>query len=783
MSTKTTLKRLALVAVSALGVGVFSPLSPAIAADEYYTNYSTTLASTTITQLDGYSNTDLGVVTINVIPTNESIKTTQTGTLTIAPLDGANAKDVAFAAALSFANTGYSAANTSLSASYNSLNNGTASFTGGPFLMTPTTAGFPSASAKAYLKLASGLTAATHNGAKVTLTLTKAGTGLVQTAATTLTLNMGDGWVRGTPTFTPTTKAANIAAGATGTATVVVPYTMDAEEAVTAIETFVLSGSVLGRTFNVTAAATGGAVTIVRTDASTITANVVKDNNAATALSVTYTISVTAPATAQNTQNVIVTPASGIGAITWTVFGGQTWNGTVEVDRAAAGTGWLGGDLKVYAPASVTNSSVATVDVDTNINTGNPSLYPAWVFSISGVGYFSLNGGTNKYSYLAVPASAAKEATVDFFADGRPGTSTLTVTANGSVVATQVINYYGTAASIKVTPVYTIGKAGNGLVGADVGAIDSVNCGYLPAECIASTDNDPALVVEVLDALGTRMPIEVGTSSDKVTVSSSNTAVVPNDFSSFLDAGVPSVTAGTLVNHVAYTTGATSKSGDSATLTFSYINSLGAVLTATQAVTIGGGKTGGTVTMSLDKTTYEPGERMVLTITGKDSSGNKVYDNLAVGTLNANKNVQGLASGYYYDGAYVLGDDAGEDLFAPAASGAFDIILYSGTASGATVKVTANVAEDAATIAANAASDAAAEAIDAANAATDAANLAAEAADAATVAAEEARDAADAATAAIEELASQVATLMAALKAQITTLANTVAKIAKKIKA
>jgi len=89
----------------------------------------------------------------------------------------------------------------------------------------------------------------------------------------------------------------------------------------------------------------------------------------------------------------------------------------------------------------------------------------------------------------------------------------------------------------------------------------------------------------------------------------------------------------------------------------------------------------------------------------------------------------------------------------------------------------------AAQAAAEAATDAASEAIDAANAATDAANLAAEAADAATVAAEEARDAADAATAAVEELASQVATLMAALKAQITTLANTVAKIAKKVKA
>jgi hypothetical protein len=99
-----------------------------------------------------------------------------------------------------------------------------------------------------------------------------------------------------------------------------------------------------------------------------------------------------------------------------------------------------------------------------------------------------------------------------------------------------------------------------------------------------------------------------------------------------------------------------------------------------------------------------------------------------------------------------------------------------------TLNVT-NAAVTAASDAAAAASDAAAEAIDAANAATDAANLAAEAADAATVAAEEARDAADAATAAVEELATQVATLMAALKAQITTLGNTVAKIAKKVKA
>ena len=125
-------------------------------------------------------------------------------------------------------------------------------------------------------------------------------------------------------------------------------------------------------------------------------------------------------------------------------------------------------------------------------------------------------------------------------------------------------------------------------------------------------------------------------------------------------------------------------------------------------------------------------------------------------------------------------------VYMPTTAGTYTLVGMTGieTVTRDLLTITVTDPAQAATLAAaEAATDAAAEAIDAANAATDAANLAAEAADAATVAAEEARDAADAATAAVEELATQVATLMAALKAQLTTLANTVAKIAKKVKA
>jgi hypothetical protein len=142
--------------------------------------------------------------------------------------------------------------------------------------------------------------------------------------------------------------------------------------------------------------------------------------------------------------------------------------------------------------------------------------------------------------------------------------------------------------------------------------------------------------------------------------------------------------------------------------------------------------------------------------------------------------------------SYLLGSDTAL-VYMPTLAGTYTLM---GRTSGATTDATLltftvsdpvqdaqNAAIAASQAAADAATDAALEAIDAANAATDAANLAAEAADAATVAAEEARDAADAATAAVEALATEVATLMAALKAQITTLAKTIAKIAKKVKA
>ena len=244
--------------------------------------------------------------------------------------------------------------------------------------------------------------------------------------------------------------------------------------------------------------------------------------------------------------------------------------------------------------------------------------------------------------------------------------------------------------------------------------------------------------------------------------------------------GALTVCAAGAGNYIASTTSAIGGvSGAAATVTFRTPSPVTAgtfISTAALPFTLGGPTLGGTVTMTLDKATYAPGERINITYTAKDAAGNPVRDWTAVATPSANKSVIGLAGDIFVGGKAGLGDDAGEYVYAPVTPGAFTLVLATGTATGAEITATATVSDDAATAAASTAADAAAEATDAANAATDAANAAAEAADAATAAAQDAADA-------VAALSAQVATLISGLKSQLTALTNLVIKIQKKVKA
>ena len=202
---------------------------------------------------------------------------------------------------------------------------------------------------------------------------------------------------------------------------------------------------------------------------------------------------------------------------------------------------------------------------------------------------------------------------------------------------------------------------------------------------------------------------------------------------------------------------------------------------ATQEVTLGGSVN--KLTITTDKSSYSPGEQMIVTVTGVDSSGNPVADDRTLAALSSNKTVSGLSNvATAFTGGKADSIDRKSDgtvkttyrVFAPATAGSFDIYIdYTDAALAAQrATVTATVAD----AAVDAATDAANEATDAANAATDAALAAADAADAATAAAQDASDA-------VAALSASVSKMIASLKAQITSLTNLVIKIQKKVRA
>jgi hypothetical protein len=423
--------------------------------------------------------------------------------------------------------------------------------------------------------------------------------------------------------------------------------------------------------------------------------------------------------------------------------------------------------LKTDVTAEFTLNVIQKSAISTN------TAQESYTVTVSGEAYVTTATGTRptantgtKYVTEAHTNSSTVASQVYVWSTGNPGTATITATtASGLVLGTKTVTFYGDVATLAVsTSLYQ-----NKIIRAG---------GY---------SSGTAFFVTAKDAAGNAVQ-----DVDPVVVSS-DVSVITGGTCTDASSGVSDGThACSLTSAVGSTSGKTAtitiRTPDPAVATATA--AAGPWLTTTYTVTLGGSVA--TEVITLDKTSYDPSGYMVVTVTAKDASGNPVWDGATAPTLSSNKALGGTITMTTYRGGVATSATVSattglvtndKNLGAPASSGTFMISGLSTNATATPISVVGTVGDDAATAAANAATDAAAEAIDAANAATDAANLAAEAADAATVAAEEARDAADAATAAVEELATQVATLMAALKAQIATLANTVAKIAKKVKA
>ena len=433
---------------------------------------------------------------------------------------------------------------------------------------------------------------------------------------------------------------------------------------------------------------------------------------------------------------------------------------------------------------AATSTTGATIAVNVFDTAGNALVNQAVTATITGSGLLTLASGTGTgstgtvrtASLTATTQASASTAVIGVTADGTAGVGTIVITAGGVTIATKTVTFYGAVATLTATQGVGIMRSGRTSASTTSSYVLGGSDATLPATSAIGVATATNISIVAKDVDGNVVPLAAAPTA----VISDALVIGVVTITDCAGGGALTVCAAGAGNYIASTTSAIGGvSGAKATVTFQTPNPAVAgtfLSTAALPFSLGGTALGGTVTMTLDKATYAPGERMVITYTAKDSAGNPVRDWTTVSDPSSNKAVSGLAGGIFVAGKEIVGDEAGEYVYAPTVPGAFILTLGTGTATGAEITATATVSDDAATAASSAAADAAAEATDAANAATDAANAAAEAADAATAAAQDAADA-------VAALSASVSAMVSDLKKQITALTNLVIKIQRKVRA
>ena len=282
------------------------------------------------------------------------------------------------------------------------------------------------------------------------------------------------------------------------------------------------------------------------------------------------------------------------------------------------------------------------------------------------------------------------------WADGTAGTGSVTITVKDKVseatstLATKTFTFFGDVAKLAVAATnFTIGKAGSETGKSVAGRTESgevTNAGALNA-----STTTPAFVVKLTDSGDRNVSMTAPTvvSSD-ANVVASGTCTEDNGSSATYSSG------GKGFYNCSFTSAVNAASGSKATLTIRTLDPADATsttyLTTTVAVTIGGSVA--TETISFDKTSYAPGEAMVITRTAKDSAGNPVADGTAAPAITFSKSVGGTAPGA---STYVGGKKATSattpTVFAPAVAGAFTANATSGNTAGSAITASATVTD------------------------------------------------------------------------------------------
>ena len=441
-------------------------------------------------------------------------------------------------------------------------------------------------------------------------------------------------------------------------------------------------------------------------------------------------------ATADETVTITVNAAAlagGISSSTSTAVMNKaaTWSSTTETTSTSAS-----------ATANSNGTPVFAIKVSLGQVAGAITTTTKVAISLAGPGTLALSANdTNPLtssiatgrSLTSTVATTGEVFSVGIAPDGSAGVATLTMTV-GTYSVTKSVTFVGVVDSLAYTAV-------SGVISDE-------------AADVATSDTDAyAAVITGKDKAGNAVTLAYGdftapTAAQKTAAVITNAAVVAATAGTYSGVAVAADAPVLVIDPTATKTGA-----KSLTLTHTATG-----LTVSVPFTVGLIKAT-TVSLSADKTSYSPGEKMILTITALGSDGIAVADTAAATDLFA---TGGIASSLSLSGdtttatnPALVGGKKSYTLYAPLAAGPLTFEAKTGAAgtyiatagAAAAVKATVEIEGDAT----------ASLALDAANAATDAANNAYDEAQNATQAASDA-------LAAVTALAKQVKSLIASVK-------------------
>ena len=622
MSTKTSFKRIALVAASALAIAGFSAVPANAAAIEVTSTATGATASTVSTP--GASGTAI-TSTINVVTAATSTTATHVIGATYTLTDP-NGTDVTAGAV--FSNSGV--------------------LTG----VTPTN----TANVYAY-SIASGTTAATRAMGSVTFTPTMGGVYLLKytTVNTTLATDTNTVITAGTAgTYYVAGAGANVSVTGKGTS---------AATAVTggiATVKFGTKAHTSGEVYNLTSSGVGTIQTVaVGTNTPTVAGIA-----AASDFNAGARVTTSADTNFNDVTATVASSVAGVQTLTWTSLSATTGAPTVVATAtitwgaapiaagtvsAANSTSILSTDLltpfvgtadETISAINTANARAATIKVilnDTQATTAAIAT-KAVTATISGSGLLGGSIGTGTtlaYTDATVTGTLGRSITVNtdalgqaffgVFADGSSGKGTITITQGTTTIATETVTFYGAVASFKATVKKNVVASGAATTAAlDVVALDA-NSVVVPSVGISVTSGTTATIASFTETTSSAAEAAAGTAVVDVT-------------------GV-SATYGSVVLTIK----------DTAT----------GLISTTATVKVGALEAA-TVSAAFDKTSYTPGELVTLTITAKDANGADVGDSTTATSLviTTNAAVQGTMPTAT---AFVLGKQA-ITFYAPSVS-------------------------------------------------------------------------------------------------------------------